>query len=207
MKSRHYSAVVLSAFAAALPMLAHAHHAMDNELPGTPLEGLLSGLAHPIVGIDHLLFVLAIGATCYYFGQRTGAIAAFLGAALAGTVVHLYRATLPYPDAWVALTLVVLGVLLMRAAPVLRSKAVVGFLALAGIAHGYAYGESIVGAEQTPLFAYLAGYTLMQILVVLAGYGLARVAARKRPSPGVAKAVGGALSVAGLAFLVIGFAA
>jgi len=207
MNARRYTAMALSAGAATLPTLAYAHHAMDNALPATAMQGLLSGLAHPIVGLDHLLFVLAIGATCYYFGQRAGAVAAFLGAALAGTVVHLYRATLPYPDAWVALTLVVLGVLLMRAAPVLRSKAVVGFLALAGIAHGYAYGESIVGAEQTPLVAYLAGFTLMQILVVLAGYGLARVADRKRPSPGVAKAVGGALSVAGVAFLVIGFAA
>ncbi|HYH41448.1 MAG TPA: HupE/UreJ family protein [Burkholderiales bacterium] len=207
MKARHYNAMAVSACAATLPMLAHAHHAMDNELPGTPLEGLLSGLAHPIVGIDHLLFVLAIGATCFYFGQRAGAVAAFLGAALAGTVVHLYRATLPYPDAWVALSLVVLGVLIWRAAPMLRSKAVTAFFALAGIAHGYAYGESIVGAEQTPLFAYLAGYTLVQLLVVLAGYALASLADRKHSSPIGVKAVGGALSVAGVAFLLLGFAA
>lgn len=207
MSARRHTAMTLSAGAAILPALAHAHHAMDNALPATAMQGLLSGLAHPIVGIDHLLFVLAIGATCYYFGRRAGAVAAFLGAAVAGTVVHLYRATLPYPDAWVALTLVALGVLIWRAAPMLRSNAVTAFFALAGIAHGYAYGESIVGAEQTPLFAYLAGYTLAQVLVVLAGYGLARLADRKRSSPIGARAVGGALSVAGVAFLLLGFAA
>jgi urease accessory protein len=190
-----------------LPALAHAHHAMDNALPATAMQGLLSGLAHPVVGIDHLLFVLAIGATCYYFGQRAGAVAAFLGAALAGTIVHLYRATLPYPDAWVALSLVVLGVLVWRAAPLMRSKAVPAFLALAGVAHGYAYGESIVGAEQTPLFAYLAGYTLVQVVVVLAGYTLARLADRKWPASFGMKAAGGALSVAGAAFLFLGLAA
>ena len=207
MNARRFTAMALSAGAATLPALAHAHHAMDNALPATAMQGLLSGLAHPIVGLDHLLFVLAIGATCYYFGQRAGAVAAFLGAALAGTVVHLYRATLPYPDAWVALSLVVLGVLIWRAAPMLRSAAVTAFFALAGIAHGYAYGESIVGAEQTPLFAYLAGYTLVQLLVVLAGYALARLVDRKRSSPIGVKAVGGALSVAGVVFLLLGFAA
>ncbi len=83
----------------------------------------------------------------------------------------------------------------------------IGFFALAGTAHGYAYGESIVGAEQTPFFAYLAGFTLVQLLVVVAGYALARLADRKRSSPIGAKAVGGALSFAGVALLLLGFAA
>ena len=206
MKARHYPALVVSVCAATLPMLAHAHHAMDNALPSTALQGLLSGLAHPIIGVDHLLFVLAIGATCYYFGQRAGAIAGFLAAALAGTVLHLYSATLPYAEAWVALSLVVLGVLLVVAAPVLRSRAMPAFFALAGIAHGYAYGEAIVGAEQTPLFAYLAGYTIVQLLVVFAGYALARYADRKQPSVTAVKMAGGVLSIAGVAFLALAFA-
>ena len=51
---------------AALPLLlaapASAHHLMDltGMKPGV-LTGLLSGLAHPILGPDHLLFLLAIG--------------------------------------------------------------------------------------------------------------------------------------------------
>ena len=206
MKARHYPAMVITACAAALPALAHAHHAMDNALPSTALQGLLSGLAHPVIGLDHLFFVLAIGATCFYFGQRAGAIAGFLAAALAGTVLHLYSANLPYAEAWVALSLVVLGVLLAVAAPVLRSRAMPAFFALAGIAHGYAYGEAIVGAEQTPLFAYLAGYTLAQLLVVFAGYAVARYAAARRPSTTGVRVAGGVLSIAGAAFLVLAFA-
>jgi urease accessory protein len=207
MKARHYPAMVMTSCAAMLPALAQAHHAMDNALPSTGLQGLLSGLAHPVIGLDHFLFVLAVGATCYYFGQRAGAIAGFLAAALAGTVLHLYSATLPYAEVWVALSLVILGVLLVLAAPVLRSKGMPAFFALAGIAHGYAYGEAIVGAEQTPLFAYLAGYTLVQVLVVFAGYALARYVAQKRPSAPALQAIGGALSIAGVAFLLLAFTA
>jgi urease accessory protein len=206
MRARHGS-VIVSAFAAALPGIGQAHHAMDSATPANALEGLISGLAHPVIGPDHFLFVLAIGVACYYFHQRAASVAAFLAAAAAGTVLHLYRATLPYPDAWVALSLVILGLLLVRAAPVLRSRVAPALFALSGIAHGYAYGEAIVGAEQAPLFAYIAGFTMVQFLIVLAGYMLARYVDRKRLPFAPVKAMGGALSIAGAAFLLLSLAA
>ena len=153
MKTRGYAASVVAVCAAALPRCANAHHAMGGAVPGTALEGLISGLAHPVIGLDHFLFVLAIGVACFYFGQRAAAVAGFIAATVAGTVLHLYKASLPYPDAWVALSVVAIGVLLFRAAPFLRGRAAPLFFALCGLVHGYAYGESIVGAEQTPLFA------------------------------------------------------
>ena len=203
MKVSQWTPIVLATLAAVLPDPAQAHHAMDSATPTDALEGLLSGFAHPIIGIDHFLFVLAIGAACHYLGQRAGGVAAFLAAAAAGTVLHLYRAALPYPDAWVAVSLVALGLLLLRAAPFLKSRVAVGFFALCGIAHGYAYGEAIVGAEQTPLVAYIAGFTLVQVLIVTMGYALARFAARTRVPVTGMKATGAALSLAGAAFLVL----
>jgi len=200
MRIRQFAALVIST---ALPVLAHAHHPTGGATPATALDGLLSGFGHPVIGLDHLLFVLAIGAACYYFGQRAGAVAAFLLAALGGTVLHLWKTTLTYPDAWVAVTLIGLGVMLINASPVLRSKTAIGLLALAGLAHGYAYGEAIVGAEPTPIFAYLIGLTAVQGAVVLAGYALARMADRRRPNLQTARVIGGTLSVAGLAFLAV----
>ena len=40
---------------------AHSHHVMDYAMPATALEGLLSGLGHPVIGIDHLLFIAGAG--------------------------------------------------------------------------------------------------------------------------------------------------
>lgn len=46
----------------------------------------------------------------------------------------------------------------------------------AGYLHGYAYGESIIGAEETPLIAYLLGFSLMQYALVLSvGLVLTRI--------------------------------
>jgi urease accessory protein len=51
--------------------------------------------------------------------------------------------------------------------------------ALAGLFHGYALAESIVGAEPTPLYAYFAGLAAIQIAIALVAMGLAR----KLPRP------------------------
>jgi urease accessory protein len=98
-------------------------------------------------------------------------------------------------------------VLLLRAAPFLAGAGATAFFAIAGLAHGYAYGESIAGAEPTPLIAYLAGFVIVQIAIGAAGYALARAVDRRHTPRTAARAFGGALSIAGSAFLVLAFAA
>jgi urease accessory protein len=68
----------LTALLSLLPRAAYAHHAMDYEAPAHLLEGFVSGLAHPVIGLDHLLFVIAIGAACYFFGRRAASPALFI---------------------------------------------------------------------------------------------------------------------------------
>src|SRR5690606_17744592 len=117
---RHLPAIALTACAVSQPMLAHAHHAMGNALPTTAFEGLLSGLAHPVIGLDHFLFVLALGAVVYFFGQRMRNIGAFLATALIGTVLHVQQTALPGAELWVGASLLVLGLALLAAAPALK---------------------------------------------------------------------------------------
>src|SRR5262245_6809064 len=40
---------------------AFAHHMMGGRTPATFGEGILSGLGHPIIGLDHLAAVVAVG--------------------------------------------------------------------------------------------------------------------------------------------------
>src|SRR5690606_22587680 len=91
MKPIHVPAIAIAACAASQPLVAHAHHAMGGALPGNVFEGLVSGLAHPVIGLDHFLFVLTLGIVCFHFGRRVLGIGAFLVAALAGTILHVYQ--------------------------------------------------------------------------------------------------------------------
>jgi urease accessory protein len=43
---------------------------MGGDLPETHWLGLLSGLAHPVIGIDHLVFVLGVGIWSALAGRR-----------------------------------------------------------------------------------------------------------------------------------------
>ena len=40
---------------------AFAHHPLDGRLPANVFEGVMSGFGHPILGFDHLAFVIASG--------------------------------------------------------------------------------------------------------------------------------------------------
>ncbi|MGI0494005.1 HupE/UreJ family protein [Alkalinema pantanalense CENA528] len=48
--------------------------------------------------------------------------------------------------------------------------------AIAGLFHGYAYGESIFGAATPPLLAYLAGFTVIQLVISITTFWLGHTA-------------------------------
>lgn len=143
-----------------------AHHAMGGEVPTNFGQGFLSGLAHPVIGIDHLVFVVAAGLLAVTKRRGLWIPIAFVLAALVGTTLHLSSVNLPASEFLIAASVLVFGVLL--ALPQSPSLVVmIGLGVIAGVFHGYAYGESIVGAQMNPLVAYLAGFTLIQLAIAL----------------------------------------
>jgi urease accessory protein len=74
----------------------------------------------------------------------------------------------------VALTVVALGALMLRRRAI-PANAALALFACVGLVHGYALGESIYGAEPTPLYAYLMGLALIQSAIALAAMSAARV--------------------------------
>jgi len=172
------SAAALATALLAAP--AFAHHAMDGKTPATFLQGLLSGIAHPVIGLDHLVFVLAAAWVLSRVATplRAALATSFVAAAVAGTVLHLALVDVPRSELLVALTVVLAGLAVAwrRATP-----AALLWIALpaAGVLHGYAYGESIVGAEPAPLTAYLLGFALIQLAIML---GAASLLSRREPS-------------------------
>lgn len=184
-----------------LALPAGAHHATGGRIPSNGWEGLMSGLAHPILGLDHFALVVAAGLIAAL--HRRGALIpiAFVTASLVGTGIHLLSWDLPAPQLLISLSVVAFGVLLI--ARQLRLTIVVALAAASGIFHGYAYGESIVGAEMTPLSAYLLGLALIQLAVALSTQWLVHTLLRP-PSTVVRvtlRLAGCAVGCVGLAYL------
>ncbi len=155
----------LAAFLAAVCLAAvspaSAHHIMDGDLPSTFTQGLLSGLGHPVIGLDHLAFLIAVGIAVGVGGLSLALPIVFVAASALGVALHVLEFDLPGVELIVAASVVLIGVLVAsgRELPLAAWAALFG---LAGIAHGYAYGESIVGAEPAPLWAYLIGLVIIQ---------------------------------------------
>jgi urease accessory protein len=161
---------VLAACAAMLaPTGALAHHVMGGKVPVTFMQGLLSGLAHPIIGLDHFAAVVGVGILAALLGRGVVPVLAFSAAMILGVVLHLASANIPAAELLVGLsTLLIGGLVALRRSLGMLSAAVL--FATAGVVHGYALGESIVGAEASPLGAYLAGLLAVQTAVAVAAY-------------------------------------
>ncbi|HZB57045.1 MAG TPA: HupE/UreJ family protein [Reyranella sp.] len=156
---------------------AWAHHPMDGKLPQTFLQGLLSGFGHPVIGIDHLAAIVGVGILAALAGRSAAVVLAFSVAVIAGVGLHLSKVNLPAGELLVGLTTLLIGALVIARQSMGAGLAALLF-AIAGLVHGYALGESIVGAEASPLVAYLLGLLIMQTAIGVVVYAAVRSLAR-----------------------------
>ena len=199
--------------AAAATMLgaapALAHHPMGGTLPGTAWQGLASGLGHPVIEVDHLLFLLgaaAVAALTRATPARAGAaLILYAVAASLGTLARVGEISLPMGGPAVALSLMAVGVCLwLQRGP----SGIAGGLtaAAAGLIHGHAYGEAVVGAQTGPIVWYLVGLVIVQSVLMIGCFAGLRRLGLAAPSRivTVARSLGAAIGAAGVMLLWAG---
>ena len=157
---------LLAVLLLASPAFAHHPFGMGDSNALTAWQGLLSGLGHPLLGPDHLLFLLALGFVGLQRPLRwvLPLLAVGLGGSVLSQFIPLPDALAPWAEALVSLSLAVEGLIALSLAPA------TWLLPLFGL-HGFLLGSTIVGAEPTPLFSYFLGLLLAQgslLLIVTA---------------------------------------
>jgi urease accessory protein len=153
---------------------AFAHHPLGGMPMETFAHGLLSGIGHPVLGFDHLFFIVAVGIAALYTGRALAAPAAYIGAMLAGCLLMSQGIGLPAKEIVVGVSLLVLGSVLLSG----RALSIAAALALFagfGLFHGSAFGDSIAAQEAAMgpqvLIGYLIGLGVVQyVLAVAAGW-------------------------------------
>jgi urease accessory protein len=140
---------------------AFAHHVMGGGTPAAAWQGLLSGLGHPIIGVDHFAFVLGVGLMSWLAGHIVLLPLLFVLGTVLGCFAHVQGLSVPLSELAITFTLVAAAAIVGMRRRIPTSLLVILFVA-AGLFHGYAYGESIVGAEATPLIAYVIGFAAIQ---------------------------------------------
>ena len=179
------------------PSLVLAHHFMDDALPQTFVQGLLSGIGHPLIGLDHAAFIIGAGFALALVARGMWGIVALIGGSLLGAGMHLLGLAIPAGERGVAISVVLVAAIIVSRREV-RFPWLAGGAALAGVLHGHAYAESIFGAEAAPLAAYLIGFSLIQFCVAAAAFAVHR---RLHTVRLLFPVVGAAVGAVGVAFL------
>lgn len=182
---------ITAAVAGTVAALAAAPAAFAH-LEGAGASGIATGLLHPLTGADHLLAMVAVG---LWAAQRGGAErwrlpAAFLAAMLAGSAAALAGLSVAGVEVGLALSVLLLGALLL-AAPALSGSTALVLVASAALLHGLAHGSELA-AGLSPL-SYGTGLLLatagLHGLGVAGGVLLLRT---RLPGAAVALRAGGA---------------
>src|SRR5437588_7089869 len=91
---------------------ASAHHLMGGKIPSTFAEGILSGVGHPIIGPDHLAFLIALGIAVGVARLSFVNLFLFLIAMACGVAAHVASFTIPDAELIVVLSVLVVVILL-----------------------------------------------------------------------------------------------
>ncbi|AJE16833.1 HupE/UreJ family protein [Stutzerimonas balearica] len=148
------------------PALAFAH-------PGHDHAGVMSGLAHPLFGLDHLLAMLAVG---LWAAQQQGAARwalplTFVATMLFGGLLGFAGIEMPLMETGIAGSVLALGLLVALAVrPPVAIAA--GLTALFAASHGVAHGLELP-ALSSP-WGYAAGFVAATAALHAAGYAVAR---------------------------------
>lgn len=161
--------------------------------------GFLSGFAHPILGWDHVVAMVAVGLWGAYLGlPALWVLPIVFPLVMAfGAALGIFGVPIPAIETGIASSAIVLGVLILLAVrlPLWLAMIIVGVFA---IFHGYAHGTELPSAAN-PL-SYGVGFVIATGLLHLIGIGFGFLI--KYPWGGhFIRAGGGVIALVGCAFL------
>jgi urease accessory protein len=175
---------------ASSPALAHT---------GSMGGDFISGFAHPLLGPDHMVAMVAVGLWGTFLGVPAVWIlpVVFPAVMAVGGIIAIVGATIPYVEVAVALSAIMLGgmVALEARPPLVAAAVLVGAFA---IFHGAAHGGEIPAG--TNAVGYCVGFVVATGLLHLTGIAFGLLARWPRGRIAV-RAAGGAIALAGIVFL------
>jgi urease accessory protein len=183
--------LIASSLLLATPVMAHTGHGV---------QGFESGLTHPFMGIDHLMAMLTVGvwSALALNNQRWLGPATFVGGMSLGAILGLNGVALPFLEPSIALSVVVMGLLLLAFSRV-TTQASLGLIGLFALFHGNAHGlEAPLGGA---VAMYMAGFLLSTSLLHVAGLGFGSVL-RTQVQRWLVPALGGGISLVGMWLLL-----
>jgi urease accessory protein len=139
---------------------------------GSQGAGLMAGLTHPFVGLDHLLAMFAVGIWAGQLGGRAVWLIplTFVSVMAVAATLASFGLLLPLMEPAIACSVLVLG-LLIAGSVCLPTSVCALLVSLFAVFHGYAHGLELPQAASPILYG--AGFVLATALLHVLGIGFA----------------------------------
>ena len=158
------------------------------------------GVAHPLLGMDHILVMMAVGLWAVLVGGRALWVfpLTFLSTMLGGFAAASFGFGLPFVEPAIALSIIVIGLLVALAVkvPVWFGSVITALIAFF---HGHAHGTEAAVAS---LVSYAIGFTLATATLHAIGIALGICVVGSIRQVAI-RAMGGITALIGLALMVI----
>jgi urease accessory protein len=155
-----------------LPAVAGAH-AGDGD------AALMTGLMHPVFGLDHLLAMVSVGVVSSQLGG--GSVwripAAFVSAMTVGGAGGLARMPVLQAELGITVSVLMLGAAMLLAHRSMSPGPITALVAAFGLCHGYAHGLEIPKAASPAL--YTLGFVMSTATLHIVGVVVGEVTARQ----------------------------
>ncbi|MBF0104171.1 MAG: HupE/UreJ family protein [Deltaproteobacteria bacterium] len=130
--------------------------------------GLIAGLCHPFMGLDHMLAMIAVGLWAAQRGGRAviGLPLTFVSLMIMGGILSFCGISVPFVEEGILVSVLGLGLLIVTAFKVTTVFSVV-VVAVCAVFHGHAHGSEIPAAAGA--VTYSAGFALATALLHITG--------------------------------------
>jgi len=173
----------------AAPAFAHTGHSVG---------GLVDGALHPMLGLDHLLAMVAVGLWAAQLQGRLWLLpATFMGAMAVGAGLALAGFEMPLVETGISGSIIVLG-LAVAIGKRIPAAAAMGVVVAFALFHGFAHGAEMPELASPALYGlgFLAATGALHLAGVFGGLAATRLSAI------ALRAAGGAITLAGAALLL-----
>ncbi len=137
-------------------------------------EGLIWGIADPVISLDRLALLVIIGLISAGLVRNTLIVTSFVLFSFLGTLMNLSPIYLPGVQVAIAIALTVFGAILVIPNR-LHWLVFVAVTAITAFFQGYAEAEPIIGAEIVTLVTYVLGVALTQSLIIMSAREIGRI--------------------------------
>ncbi len=167
--------------------------------------GIISGFLHPLLGLDHLLAMLAVGLLSAEIGGRAiwTVPAAFVGTMAVGSILGIFGVPAPLVEYGITGSVVILGIAII-AGDRIPEWAGIFIVAIFAFFHGHAHGTELPELTSTVglMIAYIAGFLIATAGLHVIGALIGILASRLKHGPQLMRLGGVFLVIMGVFLMV-----